>query len=236
MAIIALVSPACGIDLGGAGAPGGTQPAQAAATEPEGTEAATQGAAVAPTAGAFFTDEFELSLEPWTYFVSTNPGGVDDGKTAPYLEDGFFVFDLGKNLNMYATYYRYSYKDVRMDVRVENRGNNNNSVNLVCRYSDAGWYEAAIASNGLYRIYAVDTAYHALAEGGSNKIKQGKDVNELTLICNDTDITLLVNGTETRTVRDTKYGLREGQIGVGLSSLGSVPIRADFDWVKVSEP
>jgi hypothetical protein len=191
------------------------------------------------TAEEFFTEEFEGDISNWLYFTSKNDATADDSGVQPFTENGFLVLDIGKYLNVYALYDPYTYGNVRLDVRVENRGTNNNNINLVCRYSDEGWYEIAIANNGLYWLYAYDGVkqnYVPLANGGSNKIKAGKDVNEYTFICNERNLILLINGVETRTYTDNQFVLRDGQVGIGLSSFRDVPVKVEFDWVKISQP
>jgi hypothetical protein len=236
IAILLAVSLACGIDWG-TSAPDPTQPAvQEPPTESAAPEPSTDGAA---GTNQFFTEEFEGDISAWTYFVTKNKTDADDSDVAPFSEDGYLVLDLKKNLNVYAMYESSTYDNVRLDVRVENRGTNNNTINLVCRYSDEGWYEIAIANNGLYWMYAYDGAkgsYVKLADGGSNKIKAGKETNEYTFICNERNLILYVNGTETRTFTDNGFVFRDGQVGVGLSSFDDVPIKVEFDWVKISQP
>lgn len=187
----------------------------------------------------FYTEEFDGDISNWTYFTSKNDVSADDSGVEPVAENGYLVLDLGKWLNVYVMYDPYVYTNVRIDTRVENRGTNNNNINLVCRSSDEGWYEVAIANNGLYDLYAYDGvkgAYVRLANGGSNKIKAGKEVNEYTFICNDRNLILEINGFETKKYTDNQYVFREGQIGVGASSFRDVPVTVEFDWVKISEP
>ena len=187
----------------------------------------------------FYTEEFEGDISNWTYFTSKNDVKADDSSVEPVAENGFLVLELPKNLNVYVMYDPYTYTNVRVDARVENRGTNNNNINLVCRYSDEGWYEIAIANNGLYWLYAYDGVkgtYAQLANGGSNKIKAGKEVNEYTFICNDRNLIVQINGFDTRTYTDNQYVFREGQIGVGASSFDDVPVKVEYDWVKISEP
>ena len=194
---------------------------------------------VQTSAQDFFTEEFDGDISNWTYFTSKNDVNADDSGVVPTTDNGFLVLDLPKNLNVYVTYDPYTYTNVRLDVRVENRGTNNNNINLVCRYSDEGWYEVAIANNGLYDLYAYDAVkgtYARLANGGSNKIKAGKEVNEYTFICNDRNLILQINGFDTKTYTDNQYVFREGQIGVGASSFRDIPVKVEFDWVKISEP
>jgi hypothetical protein len=194
---------------------------------------------VSTDAQDFFTEEFEGDISNWTYFTSKNDVSADDSGVEPVAENGFLVLELGKWLNVYVMYDPYTYTNVQVDARVENRGTNNNNINLVCRYSEEGWYEVAIANNGLYDIYAFDGvkgSYVRLANGGSNKIKSGKEVNEYTFICNDRNLILKINGFETNTYTDNQFVFREGQIGIGASSFRDVPVKVEFDWVKISEP
>ena len=201
------------------------------ATEPPATEASA--------APDFFTEEFDGDISNWTYFTTKNNSSADDSSVNPIAENGVLTLDLSKNLNVYVMYDPYTYTNVRVDARVENRGVNDNNINLVCRKSDEGWYEVSIANSGLYTIYAVDGvkgSYNPIANGGSTKIKVGKEVNEYTLICNDRNLILNINGFETKTYTDNQYVFREGQIGIGASSFKSVPVKVEFDWVKISEP
>lgn len=214
-------------------------PDQPQITEEPAVVVATEPPAQGSSAPDFFTEEFDGDISNWTYFVSKNDTTADTSGVEPIADNGFLVLDLGKLLNIYVMYDPYTYSNVRLDARVENRGTNNNNINLVCRYSEEGWYEISIANNGLYWLYAVDGAkgsYTRLADGGSNKIKAGKEVNEYTFICNERNLILQVNGSEAAKYTDNQFVFREGQVGVGLSSFKDVPVKVEFDWVKISEP
>jgi S1-C subfamily serine protease len=189
----------------------------------------------------YFKDEFEGDISNYTYFEWHELGTTKtDNSVIPTTKDGYLVFNLTKaNKWVYVTYNPYKYTDVRLDVKADNRGKNTNNVSLICRYSDEGWYEFNIANNGLYWIYAYirsDGSYNRLYNGGSNLIKQGKDVNEYTLICNGDDITVGVNGVEVKTITDTKYRLRDGKVGLGVSSFNVLPILVNIDYFQVSQP
>lgn len=188
----------------------------------------------------YFTDEFdnESDISNYTYF---NMGtGSEDNMGALVTKDGYMVFDLhGPKLWIYVTYDPYTYSDVRLDLKADNRGKNNNNVSLICRYSDEGWYEFNIANNGLYDIYAYVTAdkrYYRIYNGGSNAIKQGKGINEYTAICQGNKLTLGVNGVQTKTIADSKYVLPEGKVGFGVSSFDVTPILVNIDSFQISEP
>jgi hypothetical protein len=153
------------------------------------------------------------------------------------------VFDVSsKYLYTYVLYDPYNYKDVAVEARVENRGTNNNNISLICRYSDEGWYEFNIANSGLYNIYAAtynasgDVVYNFLADGGSNKIRSGKEINEYKIICRERKLSMYINGFETRSLEDNKYVLRDGQVGISASSFDDLPVKVEVDWITISEP
>jgi hypothetical protein len=140
-------------------------------------------------------------------------------------------------------YNAFTYEDVTVEARADNRGKNNNYVSLVCRYDEAvGWYEFNIANNGLYNILYAEVLdsgkirYNRIANGGSNAIRIGKEVNEYTATCQGDDLTLHINGDEVISIPEKKYGLRSGQIGISVSSENVLPILIEMDWIKVSEP
>lgn len=244
--VLIIVSLACGTPSTPPPAPTQAPPPTQAAppteapAEPTATEAPAEPLPTeAPAAQDFFTEEFEGDISNWTYFISKNDSKADDSGSQPATDNGFLVFDIAKNLNVYAIYDPYTYTNVQLDVRVDNRGSNNNNVNLVCRLSDEGWYEVSIANNGLYWIYAFDGAknsYAQLANGGSNKIRSGKETNDYSLVCKDRIIKLTINGVETRAYTDNQYVFRDGQVGIGLSSFDDAPIKVEYDWVVISEP
>lgn len=202
--------------------------------EPQATETAA--------ANDYFTEEFNSDIGNYTYFEFHELYGTTkaDNTVIPTTKDGFLVFDLKKKDKwVYVTYDPFKYTDVRLDLKADNRGKNNNNVSLICRYSSEGWYEFNIANNGLYSILAyvdADRTYYTIFDGGSNLIKQGKDSNEYTLICNGDDITAGINGTEVKTITDTKYKLRDGLVGFGVSSFNITPILVEVDSFQVSQP
>ena len=112
----------------------------------------------------------------------------------------------------------------------------------MCRYKpEVGWYEFNIANNGLYWIYYAKVRaedgyvnYIPISEGGSNKIKQGLEVNEYSIICKGDTLTLYINDNLTKETTDNQ--LTSGKVGVSLSSFAQLPTKVNFDWVKISQP
>jgi S1-C subfamily serine protease len=184
---------------------------------------------------AFYVEEFETdsnTVGAWSWFITNG----DETGFDIYTEDGKLVFDIsGRQIYSYFSYDPWVYENVRVDAIAENRGMNNNNVSLICRATDDGWYEFSIANNGLWWIYAYDGTYTMLANGGSNAVNMGKGVNEYTIMCFDDTLGLYINGSEVRTLRENKFGYREGQIGIGVSSFDVLPIIVEFDWVAISE-
>lgn len=249
--IIAIVSLACSVDLYGTAtpAPASAQPAVATSTvQPtmDTTETLLPDQAYSG-AQQYYTDEFDTTTNYWKYLVINGAKSqiVDGivGLMSIRQVGGLLSFDLqGPGAWIYAIYQPYTYNDVRLDVEVGNRGSNNNNVSLICRKSDAGWYEFNIASNGLYEIlYAKiqpdqTVSYTHIADGGSARIKSGMAKNEYGIVCQGKTLSLYVNGTEARTLEENKYLLPEGNVGVSVSSFRDVPVIVDFFWVKISQP
>lgn len=249
--ILVLTGLACSV-LGGGGAE--TPAVQQAPTQqsaptfaPRATEAPQTEAPqteAPPDAEAFFTEEFETNAN-WSYFAvdGTSSTILEEDKPGMFLsiENSLLTVELNEeNLWVYLFYDPYSYEDVRLDTKVDNRGVNNNNISLICRYNEDGWYEFNIANNGLYWILAafVDSTgkvgYKTIYNGGSNDIKAGKATNEYTAICKGNRLSLFINGKEVNSVDATDH--REGQIGVSVSSFNVLPVNVDFDYITISEP
>ena len=127
--------------------------------------------------------------------------------------------------------------NVLVETKFENLGRNNNNVSVICRYSDAGWYEFNVANNGEYTIFRYDAPednYTALFSGGSTLIKTGKDSNVITAICNGDQLTLGINGQAVRTIRDKN--MKSGKVGFSLSSFDVTPIIGEFDYFVAQVP
>lgn len=211
--------------------------------EPVATEPSVATEPPASSAQEFFTEEFDGGFADWSLFKVT--GSKDTNVDGLKLEtaNSRLIFDFStKYLYAYLFYQPYNYGDVAVEASVENRGTNDNQISLVCRHSDEGWYEFNVANSGLYNILHGsilangETGYARLADGGSTKIKAGKDVNVYKIICKGRRLSLFINGSETRALDDNQYVLRDGKIGISASSFKMLPIKVEYDWVKISKP
>jgi Domain of Unknown Function (DUF1080) len=209
-------------------------PTEAPATEPP-----------APQAQQFFTEEFDNPLSnDWSVFTITDPNVSDLDKVTVEADNGNLVWNFDSEYVYYYLFYNaFTYDDVTVEVRADNRGKNNNNISLICRYDEkVGWYEFNIANNGLYNILYAEVlesgkiSWNRIANGGSNAIHQGKEVNEYSITCQGDELTLHINGDEVISIQDKKYGLNSGQVGVSVSSFNVLPILIEMDWFRISEP
>lgn len=239
--LILVVSLACGIDLGDEP----TAPPEQSSASNNPTEAPPvdeptqeQQQQQQSSSGPFFTEEFD-SDPNWYYEVIQDSQDSDPESVSISFDDSLMIFEIPESfLYAYYVYQEYSYDDVRVDIKVENRGVNTQQVSLVCRVGDDGWYEFAVQSDGLWELYGVSGGYDRLTNGGSNDINQGKAVNEYTLICEDNEISFFINGEELRgsPYVENEYSLREGGVGFSISALRAIPVVIEVDYLKISEP
>jgi hypothetical protein len=250
--LLLIVGLACSA-LGGGDTPTAQpqQPVQAQPTQPPApvvTEAPPTEAPVAtnttsapePPVSKFFTEEFDRDPgSDWA--VDILGPGADAHKDSIVTEfsDGKFRIELPEqDLYYYYTYSGFSYDNVRLDLRADNRGVNTNNISLFCRLSDEGWYEWSVGNDGLWTLWAVTDKYNDIASGGTTFLKLGKEVNEFAMVCKDKTIAMFVNGQEIKQspITDNKYVLRDGSVGFNISSLNKVPVIVEVEWFKVSEP
>lgn len=198
---------------------------------------ATQTEAV-PAASEFFTEEFDSqgALSNWESFTL---GQGEDRNLVIEQEGDHLLFDLGdEDLYVYYMYTPHEYEDVAIKLNATNRGRNNNNVSLVCRMNSDGtqWYEFSVESGGLWYLYAFDEKYNSIANGGTQALKQGREVNEYAMTCEGDRITLSINGEELRTVTDNNYGFSRGLVGFNISSLNVLPITVEVNWFEIGQP
>lgn len=183
---------------------------------------------------AYYTEEFDQIPTSWSYLLVSG----DDADLELYADHGKLIYDItGQNVWPYYTYDAYTYTDVRVDAQAENLGNNNNSVSLICRANDRGWYEFNVSNNGLYNILRYESAtgdFFTLYTGGVANLKTGKDTNDYTIICEGDRLTLGVNGTEIRTVEDGQFD--EGFVGISVASFEGLPVLVEVEYVSISTP
>ena len=252
ISLLLIVGLACSFGRGSGGDP--TSPPQPTAVqviEPTTvpTEAPPEPTAVPPTeeppipqAEEFFTEEFDQDPgSDWeTGIIGPGAEAYGDSVTTEFANSSMRIELPEDGLYFYYTYTAFDYTDVRLDLRADNRGVNYNNVSLVCRASSDGWYEWSVRSDGLWDLWAVTDKYNWIMNGGTTFLKQGKEVNEYSMICQDKKIYMFINDQEIKQspVTDNKYGIRNGTVGFNISSLDRkiTPVIVEVDWFKISEP
>jgi len=201
--------------------------------------------AASPTPeGAFRTDfEDEAEFDQWTGF-RVDPDSLRQvegtgNRVTVEIVDGKFRFDIRDTFTwVYFIYQPLETANVRLETEALNLGRNTNNVSLICRYSEAGWYEFNISNGGLYDIFRFDANvrdYITLGSGGTTSIITGQGTNEYAIECNGDELSLFVNGGPAiKTVRDST--LTTGKIGLSVSSFPVTPIILEFDYLEVSQP
>jgi hypothetical protein len=185
----------------------------------------------------FFTDEFDsANTIAWTSFQT-------GGETSPTLtiENGLLRFDLSSpDTWFYAIHSAHNYQDVNVTAKFS--GPPSGSAGLVCRYSQSGWFEFNIASDGTYSVLFGQllsdgvASYIPIAGDPSEYLIPGSMDYEIGLTCQQNFLLLHINGKLFRKLDVARYELTEGKAGISTSSFENSPVVVTFDWFKVREP
>lgn len=186
---------------------------------------------------AYYTEEFDGDLTGYSYFLMNG----DEDNMDLYTDSGRLIFDLqGTYQYVYVLYDEYTYDEVMVSLVADNRAKNSNNVSLICNYTERdGWYEFNIGNGGLYDILVyseLDGGYYTMQSGGSKNIKTGRAINEYTATCKGSKLALYINGVLEKEFEDTRYRLREGQVGFGVSSFDVLPILVEVDSFYIGTP
>jgi tetratricopeptide (TPR) repeat protein len=194
-----------------------------------------------PGVQGFYTEEFDGNIDAWNFFIKSGTESefsraIDNGKLVVQISP-----EKGGEPWAYLINNAFKSTDVQVEVVAINKGNNANGISLVCRFSDSGWYEFRISSDGRYSIYAFGPGGTVLQGGyelltaGSPAIQTGKAENVYTAICKGNELSLAINGSLVNTTA-ARYDFPEGSIGIGFSSPQNLPVDLEFESVKISEP
>lgn len=198
------------------------------------TPAPTASITSTPTAvPLYFTEEFNTDLGAWTFFQT---GGEISPSTT--LENDMLRVDISSPHTWYSGIHNTNtYKDISISAKFT--GAPSGSMGLICRYSESGWYEFNIGSDGTYSVLAGQWLsdgvgqYIPIATNTSEYLQRGNMSYEIGLTCQENTLLLVVNGKLFRKLDVAHYGLTEGKIGITASSFEETPMIATFDWVKV---
>jgi hypothetical protein len=217
--------------------PAPTSALQSSPTPVTALETLTLTSAFTPTpVPLFFTEDFNTDTNAWISFQT-------GGETNPdlTLENGLLRLDISSpNTWYYAVHGAHDYKDVFVSAKFS--GTPSGSMGVICRYSESGWYEFNLASDGTYNVLFAQwldngiAQYTPIASDSSEYLQRGNLSYEIGLTCQGNFLFLYINGKLFRKLDVTRYGLTEGRIGISAASFDETPMIAAFDWVKVNEP
>jgi hypothetical protein len=222
-------------------APPTRTPTEAATATPTSPPAPTPTSTPPPR---YFTDEFDIVPPNWAILQSS-------GAEAPVVDisAGSLTFTLTEPYTwVYVIHGSHDYTNVYIETSADNREAGPVSLGLVCRYSEAnGWYEFNISEDGTYNVlfgqWLADgvAQYQPIASDVSEYILQGGlDAggqpilgNTFGLDCKEDTLWLYLNGKLFRKLDVSRFGLKEGRVGLALASFENVPVMAGFEWVRI---
>jgi len=185
------------------------------------------------TGDYYIATEFD-DIENWYSFAVPETENYE----VSYYDSVLYIGVPEKDSNIYAFYdYDIPSPDVRLDAKVETIGGpNRNNISLICRATDAGWYEFSMNSGGYWFIWKYENEeYSLLTKGASYDINLKKASNELTAGCIGNELIFLVNGEEMGSITDRTFR-SGGQVGVSVSTFDIPGAEVEFDWFAASVP
>ena len=205
--------------------------------------------AVLPDESKYFRDELDNDInDDWGLKVIS---GLESQLIWSQVNGKFRIETLPPNdVNYLFLNKKHTYEDVVVSAEVENIGPLDNALSLVCRASEAGWYEFRISPSGYYELLRYDqykrddgdNAYTNFVEKqvGSTKIVSGLNKNEFSLSCVGNQISAFVNGEQLYwqkrplTIEDDTFS--DGTVGFGFVGYGGKEFDVTFNWIDVTKP
>ncbi|MBW8011431.1 MAG: hypothetical protein FVQ83_09355 [Chloroflexi bacterium] len=187
--------------------------------------------------GVIYRTDFE-DADDWNTFVRSG----NDNFEASTRQGYYYIQIDGRYLRVFSIledlYMQRDAADVRIEIATESiAGPNRNNISLICRYTELGWYEFNMGSDGLWSIQIYDSAsdsYETLYNGGSDYINLKLLSNEFAAECIGDELSFYINGQFIFSVRDSQF--REGQIGFVVSTFNIAGVGVEVDWLEVSVP
>ena len=182
----------------------------------------------------FFTEQFD-SESPYWEFLQTGGASL----VAPTFSNGLLRIDLSTTDTwMIGIHDANTYENVF--VRATTSVSPTGSAGLICRYSEDGWYEFNIATDGAYSLLLGQwlsdgvVKYIPIVNDVSNKLAELTNT-QIGMFCQDNFVQMYANETMISRVEVTNYGLTEGKVGISAASFTEAPASVLFDQVQVSD-
>ena len=190
----------------------------------------------------YFGGAFDPQPEHWVTHLAS-------GESMPQVqfEDGFLTFYLTQPYTwVFATYDAYDYTEIHIEAIMQSRQVTPSSMGLICRYSKNGWYEFTISEDGTYSVLFGQwlaeeiAAYTPVVADSSEYIhterENGYVANKIGLICQEDILWLYMNDKLFRKLDVSRFGLKDGKVGVAAASFENSSVVAAFGSFSASEP
>jgi hypothetical protein len=158
-----------------------------------------------------FGDDFSVLNKDWMVWNKPEESAVS------FLDNGLIIIVYKPDIDVITTN-KNIHDNVSIHTLVKKRfGTSDNVFGVVCRYlNNDNYYGFLISSDGYYGIVKVVNGIYTLLSSENmeydNSINKEKDENLLQAICQDTTLTIIVNGEEKKRVIDTD--LKKGKTGL----------------------
>ena len=196
------------------------------------TIAPTIGGDITPAGGVLFKDNFEDPASGWLQ-------GEDESGKTEYIDGSFRIF-----VNSEATWKlsipRLYFTDVIIEVDATKiSGPDDNDFGVICRYQDENnFYFFEISSDGYYSIGKFKDNQHQLIGmqqmQTSDNIHQGPATNRIQATCEQSSLSLSVNGQLLVSVEDSDFSV--GDVGLIAGTFGTPGTEILFDNFIVYKP
>ncbi len=187
----------------------------------------------------YFNEEFDSDLSAWTSFIT-------NGDSAPEvtLADGTLNLDFTQpNTWYYAIHNAHDYSLVHVEASFNSTDPETASVGLICMYNEKkGWFEYTFSSDGTYNLLLGQwlaqgiARYTPIVHNTTEYLTRGRTNYEIGITCEEKVLWLYIDGKLFRKIDVSRYGLREGKVGIAAAVFENVPATASFDWFRVSAP
>jgi hypothetical protein len=196
----------------------------------------------------YYKEDFKQDNGKWEQHVLN--GDSDLNRATLSYEDGGIHFHLSPKSDQFLSTLLINnaneYTDVQIETITKNKNQNSDTVSLICRYNDKGWYEFEISNSGTYNIYRVDTTqvdethqsydYTILTSGNSSLVKLDLSENIYKAICKENILSLFINNAPAETIQETASTFKKGKVGIAAYSPENLEVDVDFESVTISEP
>jgi hypothetical protein len=179
-----------------------------------------------------FKDDFSNTTGGWNTH--------EDTLSSLAYDNGGFRFTANVPDYQFWSVPGLNFKDVQVFTHaLKISGSDNNLFGVLCRYRDEkNYYAFVISSDGYYGIYKVLEGNKSLINqeslGFSEVIERGNAINQIHAICQDDQLSLLVNNTPLLQVTDRD--LPYGDVGLITGNYSESGIDILFDNFIVAKP